>query len=88
MSTGWPYWTITVIESDYWRQAVSEDDTYRILARPSFEDMASLLRAYRVSQYEEQGKYPTTENIRFCKQHGWGWIEFLQASKLAGRSPI
>lgn len=64
----------------------TEDDTFRVLARPDIHEMYRLLSIHSRKWTDEGKLYPTPENIRFCKYYGWGWIEYLRAKRQAGLS--
>lgn len=57
----------------------TEDDTFRILARPPFEEMHDLHRAWKEkwkSAHPWDVTYPSTLNMEFAKHYGWTWIEY------------
>ena len=66
----------------------SQDDLFRILARPSFDEIREMHAEHKWKYREKHGEYPSTENIAFMKHHGWTWFEFLREQhnrKLPGR---
>jgi hypothetical protein len=66
--------------------AVTEDDTFRILARPDIHKMVILHTEWSQKQRALKDPFDTRKNIEFVKHHGWGWIEFLNAKKEKGYS--
>lgn len=55
------------------------DRLFRILAKPKFDDINRMLLEYRLEyQNKHNGEYPSTENVRFMKEHGWSWPEYLR----------
>lgn len=54
---------------------MTEDDTFRKLSRPSIYEMVRL--------YDEwDGTWnPGPDRIKFMEKYGWGWLEFLLASR-------
>jgi hypothetical protein len=66
----------------------TEDDTFRVLARPDIHTMVKLHQQYKVNcrRGQPDQPYPSTKNISFCKYYGWDWVEFLIAKKEAGYS--
>jgi len=62
----------------------TEDDTFRILSRPSIHQMVSLHVEWKKKHQRRDGTYNSTHNLRFAKHYGWGWIEYLRAKKEAG----
>ena len=66
---------------------MTEDDTFRVLARPDIHKMVVIYRNNRLNwEKKNDTTYPSTQNIVICKHYGWGWIEFLVAKKNAGYS--
>jgi hypothetical protein len=62
---------------------MTEDDTFRILARPDIHEMVRLHAEYTKQWHaNNSGTYPTTENIRFAKHYGWNWVEFLDVKRV------
>ena len=62
----------------------TEDDTFRILARPDIHKMVILHREWIQKERDRKGVYDSRKNITFCKHNGWQWIEFLREKKSAG----
>lgn len=62
----------------------SEDDLFRVLARPDIEKMVILHADWIHSHRDCTGTYNQTKNIEFARYYGWTWIEFLKAKKEAG----
>lgn len=60
---------------------MTEDDTFRILARP---DVHELMTLYQKNMKKRGSAYTSIENVSFCKYHGWRWREFLQEARAAG----
>jgi hypothetical protein len=63
----------------------TEDETFRILARPSFEKIWEMHNEWKNSK---KLPYPATDNVVFMKHHGWSWLEFLREQKARGLSPF
>ena len=55
----------------------NEDDTFRILSRPSIYEMVGLYKQFKLGR----GVYDTRMNIVFVNKYGWDWVEFLTAAK-------
>jgi len=66
---------------------MTEDDTFRILARPDIHEMVRLHWAWVKSITDEGKKFNSSWNITFMKSHGWTWLEFLRTKKSAGYPP-
>lgn len=64
----------------------TEDDTFRILARPNIDKMVVLHREWVAEHRKSNGTYDQQQNIQFAKYYGWTWITFLKAKKEAGYS--
>lgn len=62
----------------------TEDDTFRILARPDIDKMVILHQECILEHRDASGTYDQQKNIVFSKYYGWTWIEFLKAKKEAG----
>jgi hypothetical protein len=62
----------------------TEDDTFRILARPNIDKMVDLHFAWRKKIISEGNLFNSSWNIPFMKYHGWTWTEFLIAKRNAG----
>lgn len=62
----------------------TEDDTFRVLARPNIHEMVELHITWKRSITDEGKTFNSMWNISFMKYHGWGWIEYLIAKKAAG----
>jgi hypothetical protein len=62
----------------------TEDDTFRILARPSIHEMVELHRKWKIKHSRKDGSYNTVHNLSFVKHYGWTWFEYLRAKKEAG----
>jgi hypothetical protein len=62
----------------------TEDDTFRVLARPKLEQMMELHAAWKRKIHEDGAEFNTTWNIAFMKHHGWTWVEYLTAKHHAG----
>jgi hypothetical protein len=58
---------------------MTEDDTFRILARPSVHEMVRL-----DGQRTRMKPYCAISNIVWAKEHGWQWGEYQRARKAAG----
>lgn len=70
---------------NYNSENFTEDDTFRILARPNLDQMVELHAEFVYGwRKKHEGIYPTILNISFMRQHGWTWPEFLRAKKAAG----
>ena len=66
-------------------QGTSEDDTFRILARPSFDKIREMHCDYKRSWRAAHGSnYPSTLNVSFMKHHGWTWLEFIKEQHYRG----
>lgn len=63
--------------------AMTEDDTFRILARPDIHKMYNLHKEW-VQKHRKNGIYDQQKNITFAKYYGWTWFEYLKAKKAAG----
>ncbi len=59
----------------------TEDDTFRILARPDIHAMVKLHIEWK--RYSRR-PYNARLNIDFVKYYGWGWREFLDERRLHG----
>jgi len=55
------------------------DDTFRVLARPSYEEMVRLHREW--APIGTAFPHGTQANIPFMKHYGWTWLEFMQEGK-------
>lgn len=64
----------------------TEDDTFRVLARPDIHKMVVLHQDWQNGEKHKSanGSYSSLKNIEFAKYYGWTWIEFLKAKKIAG----
>lgn len=62
----------------------TEDDTFRVLARPNIEKMVELHPEWVSERRSADGIYDQRHNIAFARYYGWTWIEFLKAKKEAG----
>ncbi len=62
----------------------TEDDTFRILARPNIDKMVELHWEWKMKITDEGKPFNSSWNIPFMKYHGWTWMEFLRAKKDAG----
>lgn len=62
---------------------LTEDDTFRILARPDIHAMVTLHRQW-ILAHRKNHRYDQQHNIKFAKHYGWTWIEFIKARKEAG----
>lgn len=62
----------------------TEDDTFRILARPNIHEMFELHIVWKRKFTDEGITFNSMWNIGFMKHYGWGWEEFLRAKKEAG----
>lgn len=62
---------------------MTEDDTFRVLARPSPQEMKELQYQWIADWCRRTGKdrYPSPENLNFAKHYGWEWSEYLIALK-------
>jgi hypothetical protein len=58
---------------------MTEDDTFRVLSRPCFEEMRELYRDWWLNN-----KTNTSLRISFMKQHKWTWLEFVLVAKKRG----
>jgi len=65
---------------------MTEDDTFRVLARPSVEEMVKLHREHYREWCSNSEVYPASQCVIFAKHHGWGWLEYLIARKASGLS--
>lgn len=52
---------------------MTEDDTFRILARPKFDEMRAIHQRWKA----DQGR-PSYHNIAFMKSYGWTWLEYIR----------
>ena len=59
----------------------TEDDTFRILARPDFSKIREM---YFGSNFQGTGR--CLERIAFMKEYGWTWREFTQECDRRGMS--
>jgi hypothetical protein len=60
--------------------AVTEDDTFRMLARPGIHEMVDLyVKWERVHVVE-----CSLERLAWSKHYGWQWGELVRAAKRAG----
>lgn len=59
----------------------TEDDTFRILARPNIDKMSELHFDWKRKITDEGKPFNNMWNIEFMKYHGWTWTEFLRAKK-------
>lgn len=57
-------------------EANSQDDLFRVLARPNFDEIRRMLSEHRAQYRSKHGNYPSTENVSFMKYYGWTWLEF------------
>lgn len=55
----------------------TEDDTFRILSRPSIHEMVVLHRDWKRKFTDEGKEFNTMWNISFMRSYGWDWTEFL-----------
>lgn len=53
----------------------SEDDTFRILARPSFDEMTMLFKECGLKPYQR---------LEFAKKYGWTWSEYARVCRQKG----
>ena len=63
---------------------MTEDETFRILARPNIDRMVELHFIWKRKITDEGMAFNSSWNISFMKHHGWTWTEFLRAKKDAG----
>jgi hypothetical protein len=63
---------------------MTEDDTFRVLARPDIHKMVILHREWVQLHRGEDGTYDQQKNIKFARHYGWTWIEYLRARKEEG----
>lgn len=59
----------------------TEDDTFRILAKPCIHKMTALWVNETVLK-KRRGR--NLDLAAFCQKHGWDWSEFLKAKHEAG----
>lgn len=64
----------------------TEDDTFRVLARPNIEQMVELHFHWKKKITDKDKIFNSSLNISFMKYYGWTWLEFLRAKKDAGYS--
>lgn len=64
----------------------TEEDTFRVLARPDVHVMFNLHREWKRKLAEDGTDFNSMWNISFMKYHGWTWVEFLRAKNDAGYS--
>lgn len=78
MSTDGPRMNSLRQEINMSKDLGTEDDTFRILARPPFEKMADLHRAWKEEwkRTHPNDLYPTTLNVEFARHYGWTWLEY------------
>lgn len=62
----------------------TEDDTFRVLARPNIHQMVELHFAWKRKITDGGKDFNSMWNIPFMKHYGWTWMEFLRAKKDAG----
>lgn len=66
----------------------TEDDTFRILSRPSIHKMVVLHKEWvkkKSTRYNGvYHQYNSMLNLEFAKYYGWGWVEYLKAKKESG----
>lgn len=55
----------------------TEDDLFRVLARPKFEEMVQIYRVWWHAVIEKD----TTKRVAFMKKYGWTWFEFIHECK-------
>lgn len=58
----------------------TEEDTFKRLARPTFEEMMALYQA-QCNIWDSNGNQDTSKRIPFMKSHGWTWFEFVMENK-------
>jgi hypothetical protein len=59
----------------------TEDDTFRILSRPGFDEMRNIHHAW---YYDGTINKNTSLRIPFMKKHGWTWLEFMLEANRRG----
>ncbi len=64
----------------------TEDDTFRILARPNIHKMVEMHNTWKIKVGKEHNVFNSMWNVSFMKYHGWTWVEFLREKKNAGYS--
>jgi hypothetical protein len=52
---------------------MTEDDTFRVLARPGFDEMFRIHAAW----WRNENSNNRSLRITFMKSHGWTWLEFV-----------
>jgi hypothetical protein len=55
----------------------TEDDTFRVLSRPGFDEMLRIHNEWR----QRQPTKNTELRIPFMKHHNWTWLEFVLEAK-------
>jgi len=63
------------------QECMDEDDTFRILSRPSVHEMVMIdgRRPQRLRPL-----YSSLDNIVWAAEYGWSWGEYQRARKAAG----
>ena len=59
---------------------MTEDDTFRVLARPGIHEMYALY----ISWWRSLPDKNTMLRVSFCKSYDWTWFEFFTEAKRAG----
>jgi len=69
----------------------TEEDTFKVLKRPSVHEMRTLHSEWKnrwiLSHPDPAGGYkvyPSTQNLEFVKHYDWDWVEYLMALKELG----
>jgi len=59
---------------------MTEDDTFRILSRPTYDEMSSLRSDWIDSCAASTNKI--RDHDKFLEEHGWTWPEFITQLRL------
>jgi len=59
----------------------TEDDTFRVLSRPGFDEMMHIHNQWRRLLSDRS----TIQRIPFMKQYKWSWSEFVLEAARLGR---
>ncbi len=65
----------------YWRLKrivdMTEDDTFRVLARISFEEMFKKMDVFHWSTEYLESAEPSEKSAQFLRSYGWGYEEYI-----------
>lgn len=62
----------------------TEDDTFKVLSRPGFDEMYIIHKEWWGARWRWQRDQSL--RIPFMKKHGWTWLEFMLEAKRRGRA--